>query len=471
MKPLEFSLNGERVVAEGVDPTETLLSFLRRRGLTGTKEGCAEGECGACAVVLREDDGQGGSRYVTVNSCLLMLGSLDGRELLSVEGLARGDELHPVQEAMARGGASQCGYCTPGFVMSLFSEYYRPGRDAPDPRVLDGNLCRCTGYRPIYDALESLGAPAADDAFLAELKQEPPKLHSFGIHTHTPEGERAFHRPSDLHEVFHELGKHPDAKLVAGGTDVLVEANQSHRRFSAVISLEAVRELRESSLDERGLSLGAAVSLEEIEARFASALPVLGELLPLFASPLIRRRATFGGNLANASPIGDGAPTLLALDAEVVIASADGERRLPLADFFLGYRQTALEPGEILRSVFVPRPFPDASHFYKVSKRVMDDISTVAACFSLWRGEGGVITRARFGYGGVAPTPMRAHAAEQALEGHPLDAAHVKAAVEALSAAFTPIDDHRGSAEYRAAMVVSLFERFVHDLEQAEVER
>ncbi|NOY91776.1 MAG: 2Fe-2S iron-sulfur cluster binding domain-containing protein [Deltaproteobacteria bacterium] len=471
MKPLEFSLNGERVVAEGVDPTETLLSFLRRRGLTGTKEGCAEGECGACAVVLREDDGEGGSRYVTVNSCLLMLGSVAGRELLSVEGLAREGELHPVQAAMARGGASQCGYCTPGFVMSLFSEYYRADRAAPEPRAIEGNLCRCTGYRPIYDALESLGAPAEDDVFLARLKQEPPKLGSFGIHTHTPEGERAFHRPADLHEVFHELAKHPDAKLVAGGTDVLVEANQSHRRWPAVISLEAVSELREASLDDTGLTLGAAVPLEQIEARFASALPVLGELLPLFASPLIRRRATFGGNLANASPIGDGAPTLLALDAEVVIASSEGERRLPLADFFLGYRQTALSPGEILRSVFVPRPFPDASHFYKVSKRVMDDISTVAACFCLWRGEDGAITRARFGYGGVAATPMRARDAEAALEGHALDPAHVEAAAEALGAAFTPIDDHRGSAEYRGAMVVALFERFVHDLEQAEVAR
>jgi len=470
-KPITFTLNGAPVVAEGVDPAEALLSFLRRQGLTGTKEGCAEGECGACAVVLREDDGAGGSRYVTVNSCLLMLGSVAGRDVTSVEALARDGALHPVQEAMARGGASQCGYCTPGFVMSLFSEYYRADRDEPEARAIEGNLCRCTGYRPIYDALNSLGKPEAADPFQQKLAEAAPALDSFGIHTHTPEGERAFHRPVDLHELFHEMAKHPQAKLVAGGTDALVEANQSHRRWEAVISLEAVRELREASLDDARLMLGAAVTLDEIEARFARDLPVLGELLPLFASPLIRRRATFGGNLANASPIGDGAPTLLALDAEVSMASATVERRVPLADFFLGYRKTALEAGEILRCVRVPRPFPDDCHFYKVSKRVMDDISTVAACFALWRGEDGVITRARFGYGGVAATPMRAREAEQALEGHRLEAAPIAAAKLALTKAFTPIDDQRGSAEYRSAMIPALFERFLHDLDAEEATR
>ena len=456
-------VDGRPVDLRGADPHQPLLHFLRERGLTGVKEGCAEGECGACAVIVVAP-ADGGSRFVTVNSCLVPAVSLAGREVLTVHGLAEGEALHPVQEAMVETGGSQCGYCTPGFVISLFAEYYREGRQPGEvwEEAIGGNLCRCTGYRPIRDALASLEAPADDrhKRRLAQVTDEPAAFeHRCAIEDGS---EVRFHRPSSLAELFAILAETPEAKLVAGGTDVYVEINQLDRRWPVLVALEGIAELRAVSEDADALTIGAGVSLSRIEDELGEAVPIFGELFPLFSSRLIRNRATLGGNLVNASPIGDSPPALLALDAVLVLASAEGERELPLAEFFTGYRQTALAAGEILKAVKIPKPFPSLQRFYKVSKRVMDDISTVAAGFGLWI-EDGKVTKARLAYGGVAATPARATAAEDALVGHPFDAMAVVRASTHLGTAFTPMTDHRGSADYRKAMVERLLAKLHAD--------
>ncbi len=456
---IAFTLNGRPVEAVGVDPNTTLLAWLRERGLTGTKEGCAEGECGACAVVLVEPDGAG-SRFVPVNSCLFLLASAAGREVLTVEGVANG-ALHPVQRAMVDLGGSQCGYCTPGFVMSLFAEYYRAGRadGGFDVESIAGTLCRCTGYRPIRDAGRSLPMVAAGDAHAARLAEPAPASRPVDYAA----GARRYLRPTTLAEACALRAAHPEAHVIAGGTDLVVEMNQRHRRFETILSLEAVEELRVFEDGDDALVIGAGVPLSEIEGRIGSSLPILAALFPLFSSRLIRNRATLGGNLATASPIGDSPPVLLALGAEVVAASAAGERTIPLEALFTGYRKTALAPTELIARVRVPKPYPSIGRFYKVSKRVHDDISTVAAGFAIDLDAAGTVRAARLAYGGVAATPVRASEAERALVGKPWSAAAIEEAKQKAGSAFSPMTDQRGSAAYRAAMVTSLLDKLWAD--------
>jgi xanthine dehydrogenase small subunit len=442
----DLIVNGRTVRAEGGSRT-TLLDFLRSRGLTGAKEGCAEGECGACTVVMVRSRGTQ-STYVPVNSCLMFLPMAAGQEILTVEGLANGGPLAPAQQAMAECGGSQCGYCTPGFVMSLFAEQYRPGRTDPcDVHALIGNLCRCTGYRPIREAALRLGEPP-EGLLRARLDAPAPPIEALECDW--------FSRPSTLAECFAAMDRHPDARLIAGGTDLAVESNLRLRRFPHLISLDALEELRTFRETPEAYEIGAGLTLAEID------LPqsVWREWLPLFASPLIRNRATLGGNLATASPIGDAAPLLLALDAQVRIGSAAGERILPLDGFFTAYRQTALAPGELLLSVIVPKPLPAVARFYKVAKRQSDDISTVAACFSI-----GVDGTTRIAYGGVAATPVRVRQAEEALSEGWSEAA-VARAREILQRTLHPIGDHRGSGEYRLAVAQSLLEKFRWQMRQ-----
>ncbi len=460
MGNLRFNLNGRELEAGDVDPNTTLLAWLRERGLTGTKEGCAEGECGACAVVLVRRGRDGKARYEPVNSCLLLLASAAGQELITVEGVANG-ELHPVQEAMVRLGGSQCGYCTPGFVMSLFAEYYREGRadNGFDDESIAGNLCRCTGYRPIRDAGKSLPMVASDDPFALRLSRPAPTLSSMRYES----GARRFFRPKTSNEALQILAQHPDAKIVCGGTDLVVEMNQRHARFEAIISLEAVEDFGAIEDRKDAIVIGASVTLSAIEEELGESVPMMGELLPLFSSRLIRNRATLGGNLITASPIGDSPPVLLALGAEVELVSLEGTRKVALDRFFLGYRKTALSPSELLARVIVPKPFPSISRFYKVSKRRHDDISTVAAAFALDLDDARVVQRARLAYGGIAATPVRAEAAEKALMGKRFSAAAIEDAKAALDGVFHPLTDQRGSAEYRKAMVPRLLDKLWAD--------
>jgi xanthine dehydrogenase small subunit len=453
-----ITVNGRSLSLAGVDPHTTVLEFLRERGLVGSKEGCAEGECGACAVVWIQPGPGGTSRYVPVNGCLLLVGSVAGGELLSVEGMRpRPGELHPVQQAMIEQGGSQCGYCTPGFVVSMFAEYYR---ERPiDPHAIAGNLCRCTGYRPIRAALLQIAdrRPTPDDRFRERLDRATPRLGRAELIA----GEHRLLRPASLADALELLASEPEAKPIAGGTDVVVEINQRFARWPLLVSLDAIPELQTITRSDDAIEIGAAVPLLRLERELAGELPLFDELWPLFSSQLIRNRATLGGNLINASPIGDGPPVLLALDAELTLESKAGTRKLAIAEFFVGYRKTRLLPGELLTRIRVPLHRPTHAHFYKVSKRVLDDISTVAAAFAIELDASNTIVRARLAYGGIAATPVRARAAEDALLGRPWTRASVAAVAPLLARAGTPMSDHRGSGEYRAAMTVRLLEKFL----------
>jgi xanthine dehydrogenase small subunit len=429
----------------------TLLDFVRVHGLTGAKEGCAEGECGACAVALVEPDGAG-SRYRVVNSCLMFLPMAAGRELYTVEGLAIDGEMSEPQCAMASAGGSQCGYCTPGFVVSLFAEHYRRDRVGPcDIAALAGNLCRCTGYRPIRDAAQSLGGAPADE-FRQRLDLPTPDLETVSI--------PGFSRPGTVDECLALLRDDPAAKLVAGATDLGVESNLAGRRWPHLVSVEAIQELREYSSTPTSVTIGAALTLNEVGERWMDAPDAFREWLSLFASPLIRNRATIGGNLATASPIGDAAPLFLALDATVHVAGLSGRRSMTLSSFFTGYRKTALAAGEIITAVEVPKPLPESLRFYKVAKRRLDDISTVAAAIALYFGPHSVVRRARFAFGGVAATPIRVAEAETAVVSQIWNDAAVERVQAILERDLKPMSDHRGSKEYRLEVSKSLVEKF-----------
>ncbi len=482
--PFSFLLNGRRVEVDGPAPTTTLADFLRARGLTGTKIGCAEGDCGACTVALLERNAAGEPTWRAINSCIALLPMVAGREVVTVEGLADGERLHPVQACMVESYGSQCGYCTPGFVVSLFEAFYRDdcrtSRDLSDQ--LCGNLCRCTGYRPIRDAaLDALarrdrpagdGAAGNGDPFRARLAAEVPPLASLAYEA---AGERFF-RPSSLAELLALRAAHPEARLVAGATEIGVDLNKKFQAFPVLISTEAVPELARIEAATGEWRIGGAATLTAIEEMVApqdrpSEYPSLAKMLRVFASRQIRSRATLGGNLATASPIGDSAPVLMALDARLVLASPAGERSLPIEEFFTGYRETALAPDEIILDIVLPRLDPSRaggpgagftrrSDFLKVSKRRELDISIVAAAFALDLDAGGVVRRARLAYGGVAAMPVRARRAEAALEGRTLAAA-VEDVAAALASELAPIDDVRGGAAFRRGLVVALWRKFV----------
>ena len=447
---LEFVLNGETVHENGISPQVTLLDYIRSRGLTGAKEGCAEGECGACAVLF-VTPGKDGSAYQAVNSCLVPLPAASGQEVYTVESLAESGKLCEAQRAMAERGGSQCGYCTPGFVVSMFAEQFRRHRNGFDSDTLGGNLCRCTGYRPIRDAMQSLGPPPDTALRRRNTLPAPPVLP---MHYESAGGR--FSRPCSLAECLKLAADDEKGHFVAGNTDLGVMTNLRHRRFPHLISLDGVPELREFRDGPDMVEIGAGLTLTEIGERWTAAPDLFRDWLRLFASPLIRNRATLGGNLATASPIGDSAPLLLALDAELRIASTKGERKIPLHSFFRAYRQTALEQGEVIRSVRIPKPLPTYAQFYKVAKRRVDDISTVAAGIAIRTNDSGRTQTARIAFGGVAPIPLRVVEAEKALaDGDPAGAKDI------LRRTLHPIGDHRGSAPYRLAMAQNLLDKFV----------
>lgn len=336
--------------------------------------------------------------------------------------------------------------------MSLFAEQYRPGRQGPcDPMALSGNLCRCTGYRPIRDAAASLGAPSPGP-FLDRLQQPAPALQAVSVD--------GFARPDSLESCLRLLATQPDARVVAGGTDLVVEFNHRHERAPVLVSLDALSELRTFSSDAASITIGAGLTLTETGERWHDAPPFWTEWLTLFASPLIRNRATLGGNLATASPIGDSAPLLLALDARVHVTGLDGRRVVDLTDFYRGYRSTVLQKGELVTAIDIPRPIDADTAFYKISKRRLDDISTVAAAIAVGRDERGIVTRARFCFGGVAAVPIRLSVAESVVVGRQWDEAAVERVQQVIASTLKPLSDHRGSREYRLDVCCSLVQKF-----------
>lgn len=479
MDGIEIFVNGQARDCSGIGPHTRLLDWLRTEGLTGAKEGCAEGECGACAVLVARPDGSGRSRWTSLNSCLPPALAFDGQEIITAEGLGTvagpcaGEDLHPVQREMADRGGSQCGYCTPGFICSMAAEYYRPGRSPGQGRketgtgvvgeqhaadhecgpngfdlhALSGNLCRCTGYRPIRDAAYALGSPLDADPLLDRQNRSAPPAK----HTKTDGGAR-FLRPASLAEALQVLQENPDAKLAAGATDLGVEVNLRHSRPSLILAIDRLEELRTLAFDAHQLEIGAALTLSEVEGGLDGQVPLLAQLFPQFASRLIRNAATLGGNLSTGSPIGDSAPVLLALDAKVVLSSLGGDREVPLSEYYTGYRQSVRKPYELLRAVRIPLPLAESTAFYKIAKRRFDDISSVSVAIALQVADG-VVASARIGLGGVAATPIRASATEAALAGHPWIEDTVARAAGVMASEGTPIDDMRASALYRQAML------------------
>jgi xanthine dehydrogenase small subunit len=466
MERLRFFVNDRPVEETQVAPTTTLLNYLRGPlGLTGTKEGCAEGDCGACTVALL-DPRAGEATFRAVNSCLVLLPMLQGKRVYTVEALRDGVAYHPVQESLVRALGSQCGYCTPGIVMSMFEACYRT--DLGEPWQIDdqmcGNLCRCTGYRPIREATQEIAGRCPEDRFAVRLRTAQAEPMSL---SYAARGARYFN-PVSMGELFALRAEHPQALLVAGGTDLSLEVTKRFRALPLVISLEGIPELRAVTREATHWSVGAGATLTEIQEAMRAEIPALEKMLRFFASRQIRNRATIGGNLCTASPIGDLAPVLLALGARVVLRSAAGERTLPLTDFFVSYRRTALSPGEILAAVEIPHP-PAAARLssYKVSKRRELDISAVAAgCFVLLDGSGRV-AEARLAFGGMAAVPARARHLEAALLGRPWTEESVRGALGALDSDFRPISDHRASAWFRGQVAKNLILGFYLETREA----
>ncbi len=448
-----FLLNGTPVRVEGTAPTRTLLDWLREeRGLCGTKEGCNEGDCGACTVMVTD---AGGSK--ALNACILFLAQLDGKAVRTVEGIAGpGGEMHPVQAAMVAHHGSQCGFCTPGFVVSMAVAHLNGAKDHDDQ--LAGNLCRCTGYAPIIRAAEAAEtAPVpewmnTDSAFLsAEI--------SSGVRGQTAPG--AYH-PRGSDELADWYLANPDATLIAGATDVGLWVTKQMRDLAPVAFLNGVEDLKGIEVQGGQLHVGACVTIAALRAAVAGRLPSFGELLRRYASEQVRNAATIGGNIANGSPIGDGPPALIALGATLHLRRGDEMRALPLEDFFLDYRKQDRKPGEFVAGVSFPEHAPGL-RCYKISKRFDQDISAVCGCFNV-SVEGGMVTAARIAFGGMAGVPKRATLAEAALVGQPWTLATVEAAAQAMAGDFSPLSDMRASAAYRLTTAQNLMIRYFHDL-------
>lgn len=512
---ISFLSGGERVDLDDVDPNTTVLDWLRANGRVGTKEGCASGDCGACTVVtVRPTNGQPGLPdtsgsdavaddaepdgaayaevpkdetdesdrldYRSVNSCISLVGSLHGCQLITVEDLAdpsTGD-LHPVQQAMVDEHGSQCGFCTPGFVMSMFAVGHRAPsiqRHAIDTE-LAGNLCRCTGYRPIIAAARAVAAARPTDHFDAaaattgatlgdlaaqtEAADDPPSLHGNG---HTWEA------PRTLAEATTLLADHANATLVSGATDLALQITQSDHRFEHLIDLSGVAALHGIEVTDRRITIGAAVDMSTVGELLTQQFPATAELWDRYGSVPVRNRATLGGNLGTASPIGDSPPVLLALDATIVVAGPQGTRSIPAADFFLNYRQTALGDTELIAAVSIPLPKPDQHlSVSKVSKRLDDDISAVCAAINLTIADN-TITLARVAFGGMAAIPARASSCESALVDRPVTDVTLAAARRALAQDFSPIDDMRATANYRTTVAGNLLTRAFLELDGHQV--
>ena len=462
MTAVRFLLNGKPCSEESAPPSMTVLDWLRTRArLTGTKEGCAEGDCGACTIVLgREVDGS--LQYRAMNSCLMMLPQLDQRAVFTVEGLAAPDgALHPVQQAMVDADATQCGFCTPGFVMAMFAFHH--GGEAADSAImheaLAGNLCRCTGYRSIVEACRRIAQGPAD-RFVADAPALAEKLSKVPPCTDYRYGAQAFLMPRSLAALFAAMEQQPNAILLGGGTDLGLRVSKDREALPAVIALEAVEELRHVTISDDAIEIGGAVTYTETLPHLDRHFPSFGALVRRIGSRQIRNLGTIAGNLATASPIGDSIPCLIALDASVQLISRAGERVLPVELFITGYRKTALAAGEVIAAIRIPFLAPGHKFsVYKLSKRFDQDISTVIAAFRLER-RSGKAGELRAAYGGMAARAMRAVTLETAVKGRPWEPAWLPDVETLLARDFTPIGDHRGGAAYRLRAAAGLLRRF-----------
>ena len=446
---IRFLLDGQVHEVKGANPTTTLLEHLRgpmRR--TGTKEGCAEGDCGSCTVLVGEGEGDKVA-WRAVNSCIQFLPMLHGKALMTVESLAQGGALHPVQQAMVEKHGSQCGFCTPGIVMSLYARAIAAkGAAAPVGEVLAGNLCRCTGYGPIIEVAQGVTAEAAPAVDLATIQDETMLSLRYEDEIHGVT--RTWLSPRSVYELAQAYLEHPDATIVAGATDVGLWVTKLRKPLPTLISVSEVAELKALEDTADGLRIGAGVRYVDAIEAVTTLYPDLGAMMRRLGSTQVRNSGTIGGNIANGSPIGDTPPALIAAGATLVLRRGDERREMALEDFFLDYGKQDRRPGEFVEAVIVPRPAAERIFkVFKLSKRFDQDISAVCGAFSL-AVKGGEITGARIAFGGMAGTPKRAKACEAALIGQPWTEATIQAAMAALDTDYAPMSDMRASAAYRS---------------------
>lgn len=479
---LKMDLNNV-LIDVSVNEQLTVLQYLREQGLTGTKEGCASGDCGACTVLVQDKPGE--SALLPVNSCITPLLQLTGKRLITVEGLAAQRELHPVQRQMVDNHGSQCGFCTPGFVMSLAGwvenrviKQTETASDAEDSlraeviEAISGNLCRCTGYQPIIAAglAAAMEMNAEQHSRLnTRLESDPSSQFDDGLPGPVIVDEAGVEtpimlRPKNLSELDANLGQFPQARICAGGTDLLLEKTQQGNALECLVSTLDVAELTSCSISADALIIGAAVSFANIEQFCQAIWPDLGSLLRRFGSPQIRNRGTLGGNLATASPIGDMLPILMVMNATIIARSNKGvERNIAVEEFFVGYRSTVLAKGEYIRAVSIGLDeFNGFRRYFKNSKRTMDDISTVMGAFYI-DAQSRQVREARIAFGGLAATPIRVKSVETYLQGKVVSEINVDHALALLKAAINPLSDVRASADYRSEIAVNMLDRALRE--------
>jgi len=458
---IQFILNHNAIQLDNFQADKTLLDFLRLdRDLKGSKEGCASGDCGACTVVIVELNDLGDElSYKSINSCICLLGSLHGKQVITVDSLKSDNGLHPVQQAMVDQHGSQCGFCTPGFVMSLFAMSKNKVVAQRNEVVenFDGNLCRCTGYRPIIDAgLALLNQSFSDDYDqISQQTIEALKQISYPDSTEN----KTFFLPKTARELSQLIQQNPEARLLAGGTDLVLEVTQGLQALEKIIYIGHVKELKQITETDNDIILGAGVTYQECEKVLSQEFPTLKTHLERFASTQIRNVGTLGGNVANASPIGDMPPVLIALDASLVLQKGDATRTVKVDDFYTGYKQTVLEQGEFLRNIVIPKNKPD-HHLvvYKISKRHADDISAICAAFYT-HVENQKIISIRIAMGGMAATVKRAKKCENFLTNQIVNGRTLDNAKDKIAEDFEPISDVRATRKYRILMAQNLLER------------
>jgi len=462
---IDFSKSG------AFKPSTTVLNYLRSLdGHKGVKEGCAEGDCGACTVVVAALDGRGGLEYHSLDSCLLFLPMIHGKQLITVENLAQKNNgnlnLHPVQKAMVATGGSQCGYCTPGIVMSLFALYKTPKNIDNEiiTEALTGNLCRCTGYRPIIEAAEKACSGDRKDQFSENEDSVIAMLRMIEENSTTLElssDNQIYLKPFGLEEALKLRKLHPDALVVNGSTDAALLQTKKKIHIPKILDISAVNELKILVEDENFLAIGSGVVLQEVYEFTVRSFPPLAEILKWFGSLQIRNLATLGGNIGSASPIGDTLPVLIAAESKIRLIGSEGSREMLLEDFITGYRKTAIRPDELITLVIIPKPGGDEIlRIYKISKRRDLDISSVSACFRLKLDETGRIEKARLVFGGMAEMTKRARLTEEFLLGKTWSREIADKAGDMICREFSPISDARADADSRRIMAKNLLLKF-----------
>ncbi|MFT5133399.1 MAG: xanthine dehydrogenase small subunit [Gammaproteobacteria bacterium] len=486
---VRFYLNGQLHEVKGISPTSTVLNYLRDDLLqTGTKEGCAEGDCGACTVLIAEPR-QGRIRFRPINSCIQFVPTLDGKALFTVEGLRKfgSGDLHPVQRAMVDCHASQCGFCTPGFVMSLFALYKsqsKPDRNAIDD-ALAGNLCRCTGYRPIISAAKKMYEYGEQldnqEQNFFSMPYSVAEQESISVDEQTlldqlgvirPQSDfsidKKYFAPTSVSSLAELFNHYPEATLLAGGTDVGLWVTKQLRDLPLIIYLGQIESLNTIDVDKEFMTIGASVNLSDAFEEVLRHYPDLSEIFRRFASPPIRNAGTLCGNVANGSPIGDSMPALITMGTSILLRNGAKTRELPLDKFYLGYQHKDLNKGEFVEAIRIPLPAKGQYlRSYKISKRFDQDISAVCAAYSL-RLEEGKVDELRICYGGMAATPQRAEQCELALVGKTWELATLEEGISALEKDFTPLSDMRASADYRSRVAANLLRRFYHEVNGAD---